>query len=269
MTAQTIEIADLYLYPVKSCAGYRVDRLTFDHQGPVGDRRYMIVDPEGEFLTQRRLPVMASIQTRLQQGVLTLGMDGMEDLVVDPPGASSRQLTVSVWSDKAEALDCGDLAANWLTEVLGKPARLVFMPPESHRQVDRECASVGQWVGFADGFPLLVTCEESLATLSQSAGLDIDMLRFRPNVVVRGGEAFAEQQWRALTHDEGQLLLVKPCERCVIPTRDLLTQQRQPDVVAALKQHCLIDRRLIFGQNALVERIKVLAVGDSLAVVVA
>tara|TARA_R110002167_G_scaffold169816_1_gene367733 strand:+ start:30325 stop:31158 length:834 start_codon:yes stop_codon:yes gene_type:complete len=265
MTTPTVEITGLYLYPVKSCAGYRVDRLTFDHQGPEGDRRYMIVDPDGRFLTQRQLPVMAGIQTQLQQGVLTLGFAGMADLVVNTP--VDQDVTVSIWSDTAQALDCGEPASKWLSSVLGKPARLVFMPADSHRQIDPDFARTGQWVGFADGFPLLVTSEESLAVLSQSAGVEIDMLRFRPNVVVRGGEAFAEQQWQRLDHPDGQLLLVKPCERCVIPTRDLLTQQRQPEVVAALKQHCLVNQRLVFGQNATVDHIAQLRVGETLEIV--
>ena len=86
-------------------------------------------------------------------------------------------------------------------------------------------------------------------------------------MVVRGGEAFAEQQWQRLDHPDGQLLLVKPCERCVIPTRDLLTQQRQSEVVAALKQHCLVNQRLIFGQNATVDHIAQLRVGETLEIV--
>lgn len=259
-----VEITDLYIYPVKSCAGVRVQALSFDHQGPVDDRRYMVVKPDGHFLTQRQLPAMAHIQCKLLESGLELSFSGVEScrVSVAEVQAAAIRLTVSVWGDEVEALDCGDEIAVFLNGVLGCEARLVYMPESTHRQVDASRAKEGEWVGFADGFPLLLCAEESLQSLSEEAGLDVDMLRFRPNVVVRGGQPFEELDWTALKSASGQLQLLKPCTRCVIPTRDIDSQQKQPAVVAALKKLCMRDKQILFGQNAVLSGLDSLRIGD-------
>jgi len=259
-----VEITGLYIYPVKSCAGIRVQELKFDHQGPVGDRRYMVVSPDGRFLTQRQLPVMAHIECKLLESGLELSFSGTDFCCVSVAEVQTAavRLVVSVWDDEMEALDCGDDVAAFLSGVLGREARLVYMPESTHRQVDASRAMEGEWVGFADGFPLLLCAEESLQSLSEEAGLEVDMLRFRPNVVVRGGQPFEELSWTVLSSASGQMQLLKPCTRCVIPTRDIDTQQKQPDVVAALKKLCVHDKQILFGQNAVVSGLDSLRVGD-------
>ncbi|WP_051218909.1 MOSC domain-containing protein [Oceanobacter kriegii] len=274
-----LTVTRLFIYPVKSCAGIEVDRIEFDRQGPLHDRRFMVVSPEGKFLTQRQLPLMAHIQTELLENGLRLSLAGPLSATGSTANSSygacdidlnqqsswqSRQVTV--WGDEVSALDCGDEVGDWLTTVLGRDARLVYMPANIDRQVDPERAAEQDLVAFADGFPLLVCTEESLAALSSEAGLTIDMLRFRPNVVVAGDAAFAELDWRRMDVVDGEqsdaaLLCLKPCTRCVIPTRDIDSLEKQPDVVAALKALCLSDKGIVFGQNAVVRSIDALQVG--------
>ncbi|MCY0966574.1 MOSC domain-containing protein [Parathalassolituus penaei] len=257
-------ITGLFVYPVKSCAGMSVDSLELSAEGVVGDRRYMIVAPDGRFLTQRQLPAMAWIIPRWSEGQLVLGFDGKGECV---EGVGDEQL-VTVWRDEVIARDCGDEMAAWLESVLGRPCRLVKMPETTHRQVDLRYAEEGELVGFADGFPLLVTSETSLAAISREWGKPLQMERFRPNVVINGGDAgFEELVWRRLDVSDGSLLLVKPCERCVIPQRDPVTQVRDADLLPVLQQLCTVDGKIIFGQNAIARGLSSLQVGQRLTVV--
>ena len=265
-----MKITRLYIYPIKSCAAVAVDELTFDEAGPVGDRRFMLVDPAGKFLSQRTLPKMAHIYPAYSHDSLLVSADDMEPLVVsltraDGEESDAETLSVRVWNDEMQAQDCGDEAAAWFEGCLGRPCRLVRVSPETQRQVNLKYAAEGELVGFADGYPLLITCEESLAVLSQTVGRELDMLRFRPNVVTCGSAAFSELSWQTMTNDSGgELVITKPCERCVIPTRDIVSQQREADVMAALKEHCFIDSEIIFGQNAVARGVRKLTVGELL-----
>ncbi|TNC85396.1 MAG: sulfurase [Thalassolituus sp.] len=250
-----MHISRLFIYPVKSCAGVEVDALHFDSSGPVGDRRFVITTPAGDFLTQRELPEMARIQPKLADTQLTLSHPDAKDCVVhfDTDGPTHR---VRVWRDEILGVDCGDEVAAWLASRLGQEARLSVLPSDNPRLADPAYAEAGTQVGYADGFPLLVITQESLDKLSEDAGLDVDVRRFRPNIVVSGADgSFAEREWRRLGVGEGlqqqlPIKIVKPCERCVIPTRDPDTLERTGALMTSLKNLCRIDGRIIFGQNA-------------------
>ena len=253
-----MQISHLFIYPIKSCAAVEVERMDFDAFGPVGDRRYLIVDSDGRFLTQREHTDMAFIRPQLSREGIRLSGSGpradVEPLDVVYP-VSHERTPVIVWRDQMQAVDCGDAAAQWLSGFLGQECRLVCMPPDHDRPVNRANATgiaAGTQVVYADGAPLLVVTEDSVAALTNVAGLDVDVMRFRPNIVIReAGGAFAERGWQSLSTATGaHLQMIWPCERCVVPTRDPLTQQRTPEVMAALKDLCRIDGKIIFGQNA-------------------
>lgn len=273
LTQLTIE--ELVIYPIKSCAGISVNELTFDHQGPRHDRRYMLVTNEGRFVTQRQCPAMAWIQPQITNSGVLLSFPDVPDILVIEPDDSATRLKVTVWRDQVDALDAGDSVANWLSQVLDRDLRLVFMPSGSARAVDPEYSEEGEQVSFSDGFPLLVTHQSSLDFLSKALGRDLDMARFRPNVVVSGGKAFDELKWQRLSpllsgvgadsaSDQQGIALVKPCERCVIPTRDIKTQNREADVMDVLKQHCRPESRILFGQNGILRGMRVLRLGEQL-----
>lgn len=258
-------ISQLYIYPVKSCAGVAISEMTFDHSGPVGDRRFVIVDENGGFLSQRELPQMANIQPSLSPTRLSLSFHSVEkkslkntDISIDihQRGLLSR---VQVWGDEVLGNDCGDDVASWLSEVLRVKCRLMQLPEDNLRRADRHFAPENTGVSYADGFPLLLVSQASLDALSTQAGEVVDVRRFRPNIVVEGDiEAYEEREWKRLvcSHElmgitSCELLMVKPCERCVIPTRHPDTLERSPEVIQALKDQCRIEGRIIFGQNAI------------------
>lgn len=261
----SVRVTGLFIYPVKSCAGIAVDRLELSERGITGDRRYMVVSPDGAFITQRQVPAMAWIQPSWVDGCLQLSFPDHGSALA----SDGANLEVQVWRDRVLARDCGDSMAVWLSTVLKRDARLVVLPEERERPLDVRYARPGESLGFADGFPLLVVSESSLACLSREVGRDIGVLRFRPNVVVSGGpDGYEELRWQSLaTENGGRLDLVKPCERCVIPTRHPVTQVREDDVLKALKNQCLIDGRFIFGQNAIARALSVLHVDQRLAIV--
>ncbi|WP_430462277.1 MOSC domain-containing protein [Thalassolituus sp. LLYu03] len=257
-----LTVSRLFIYPIKSCAGVEVSSLSFDQCGPVGDRRFMVVNLEGRFLTQRTHPAMAFIRPQYVDGHLLVSASDRPQLTISPEDAG-EVLTVSVWDDSVAGADCGDTAAAWFSAALNTPCRLVRVFAGTERQVNRKYAQEGEWVGFADGYPVLVTLQESLDVLSSAVGRTVEIERFRPNVLLSGARAFAEREWQSVSVAGGRLDLCKPCERCVIPTRNLTTQQREADVLDALKQHCRLDGKIIFGQNALVRGIGELVVGQS------
>jgi len=257
-------ISRLFIYPIKSCAPVEVEQLVFDKYGPVGDRRFLLVDEQGGFITQRQQPKMAHIRPELKASALMVAFAGKDTLEVPLREHAAVLQTVSVWSDTLPAEDCGDEAAAWFSDVFGIACRLVRLPADSQRQVDLRYAEPGLWVSFADGFPVLVTTESSLGALSERVGRELKMERFRPNVVLAGTAVFAEREWHSLLHKDGLLNICKPCQRCVIPTRSMETLEREGDVLDALKELCRIDGKIIFGQNALVSGVQVLNIGDEL-----
>ena len=271
MSSETqLTVSQLVVYPIKSCAGIEVERLEFDEVGPLHDRRYMVVNPDGRFLTQRQLPVMARIIPELTETGITLTLSGQTALpacaVQQPEHGSWSE--AQVWKDSVQGLDCGEKVAQWLEQVLGRSARLLYLPNDVIRSVDPDYADPGDRVGFADGFPLLVTHQASADFLSGKLGRPLNMLRFRPNVVVSGGEAFDELNWQVLqcaenaTGSISSLQLVKPCTRCVIPLRDLETLEREADVTEVLKEHCRTGKEIIFGQNALPRQLESIQLGS-------
>lgn len=273
--SQSVSITSLFIYPVKSCAPVAVSSLVFDRDGPVGDRRFVITTPEGDFLTQREYPQMASIQphgsgasNEPDATELWLSHEGQFSPCVSLP-LRGEPVRVRVWGDEVTGTDAGDEIAEWLTAVIGIPCRLRGLPKVNTRRADAKYAPVDTGVAYADGFPVLVINQASLDALSEHAGTHVDAARFRANVVVEGvAAAFSELRWQRLIAHNNQrdtLTMVKPCERCVIPTRDPITQISTPAVTKALVALCRPDKKILFGQNAVFSG-KSLLVGDVLEV---
>ncbi|MBU7575591.1 MAG: MOSC N-terminal beta barrel domain-containing protein [Hydrogenophaga sp.] len=257
-------IAQLWVYPVKSCAGISLTEAELTDTGLLYDRAWMVVDADGEFVTQRELPRMALIQTAFKMGQLVLRAPGMLalHLALD---AAEGPLKVRVWDDEVQAYDMGDLAAQWFSDFLGQPLRLARFDPE----VRRVCSL--KWTGgreavtqFADGFSLLVTSTASLDELNSRLGAaghgSVEMLRFRPNVVLAGVEAHDEDRVGAMrigTGDGASALIepVKPCGRCPIPNIDPATATSSPEVNDTLqvyRQDPRLNGAITFGMNAIV-----------------
>ena len=265
-------ISQLVVYPVKSCAGVPVQEAILTETGLEFDRAWMVVDEHGEFLTQRELPRMALVQPQLKHYDMVLRAPGMLALHVklDEVEAPVR---VRVWGEEVAAYDMGAIAAQWFTDFLGTPARLVRFDPEHKRLSDL------QWTGgvealnqFSDGYSLLVISEASLNHLNEkllaAGAAAVGMARFRPNIVLgeQSGQSPASQ---LAPHDEDrlgslqieteeglvQLNPVKPCQRCPIPNIDPVTAISGPevgDMLQRYRQDARFDGAVSFGMNAIV-----------------
>jgi MOSC domain-containing protein len=256
-------VSQLHVYPVKSCAGTALEVAQLDARGIVHDREFMVIDRYGDFLTQRELPRLALIRPRRTEDLLELSAPGMP-LYWLTPLVEGGSTTVRVWRDHVAAIDQGDSVADWLSEFLGEHCRLVRQVDSAIRHVDRAYATDPRdQLGFADGYPLLLLSEESLADLNRRLAEPLPMNRFRPNVVVRGvAEAFAEDCWARIRIGEVECSAVKACARCVITTTDQLTAERKPEPLLTLTAYRRVPRGVLFGQNVIHHTRGVLRVGD-------
>lgn len=252
-----MEISGLFVYPIKSGAGLPVDRRELDGFGMTGDREYMVVDPDGMFLTQREAPKLALVQPVLADGLR------LETPVGSAIARPSGRRQVTVWEHTGAAIDCGDEVADLLSALLERPCRLVKTAPDHRRPTEFG----GGQVGFADGFPLLIISESSLAHLNSRLPQSLPMNRFRPNVVVADAEPFAEDTW--VTVDLGPVTVdvVKPCARCAITRVDQATGIRgDGEPLRTLGTFRKAKGGVMFGQNAVHRGPGELKVGDTVRV---
>ncbi len=260
-----MKLSGIYIYPVKSLAGYQTDTIDMDRFGPAGDRRWLVTNPAGRFLTQREHPAMALIKTQSDAESLTLWLDG-DDITVPKPGADERERLVQVWEDHARARDAGVAAARWLSDKLGRDCRLFYMPDDSVRRVDGLYAGNGETVGFADGFPVLLISQASLDDLNGRLPCAVPMNRFRPNLVVSGCEPFAEDHWKRIRIGHMTFDVAKPCSRCVMPSIVQETAERDPHINRVLAGYRRFEGKIYFGQNLLYQHTGRLSTGDAVEV---
>jgi len=243
-------LSELWRYPVKSMRGARHRQLAVDARGFVADRRWMLVDAQGRFLTQRQLPRMALLDAELGDGRLQLSAAG-QSLDVPPPAADAPLLEVQVWNDRVLAQPVSAAVDRWLSEFLGQACRLVMLPDTQVRRVDPDYARAQDQVGFADGFPFLLISQASLDDLNARLDAPLPMRRFRPNLVVSGCAPYAEDGWKRIRIGDLQLRVVKPCSRCIIPTIDPATAERAAEPLRTLMGYRKRGNQVYFGQNLL------------------
>jgi hypothetical protein len=263
LNAPTCTLVGLHLHPIKSCGSVLVQDVQLVETGLDLDRAWMVVDPSGEMLTQRELPRMALVQPGFKGDELVLRAPGMLalHLRLDTVEAETR---AQVWDDVVKAYDMGALAAQWFTDFLGQPARLVRFDPEQQRLADMKwTGGVAAETAFSDGFPLLVANTASLtdfnARLAARGAAAVSMQRFRPNLVLSGLQSWDEDHVDevVLDTDEGlvRLKLVKPCTRCSIPDVDPVTAVPSPevgDLLASFRADPRMKGGVTFGVNAIV-----------------
>ncbi len=250
-----MQLSALYRYPLKSGQYESLAQARVEALGLAGDRRWMLVEAaSGRFLTQRLLPQMGRISALYNaEGGLTLSAPGCADLQVALPEPDSELRGVTVWRDSLRVPDAGDAAAEWLSAFIGRACRLVQVPESRARQVDTGYAQAGDKVAFADGFPLLLIGQASLDDLSARVGRPLEMLRFRPNLVVQGSEPYAEDSWKRIRIGALEFDVAKGCSRCILTTLDPHTGERSADrePLATLKTYRERDGDVYFGQNLL------------------
>jgi uncharacterized protein len=263
-----IEVARLRLYPVKGLRGYDVDVAEVERCGLAGDRRWLVTQPDGTFLTQRQIAGMARIDARLRDGGLTLSADGFGSVPVDMPDATAPTCEVTVWRSTLTARRAMDEAGRWLSDVLGRPCALAYMHDPQSRPVAEAYAHDGDSVSFADGFPVLLANEASLADLNRRLANPIPMTRFRPNIIVAATDPWAEDCWRRIRIGEAVFRIAKPCDRCIVTTTDQETGERldPSEPLRTLATFRRADAGVMFGQNLVPQRLGRIAVGDTVEV---
>jgi uncharacterized protein YcbX len=260
-----MHLSGISIYPVKSCAGIDLNQVRLDRFGPGGDRRWLVVDERGRFVSQRDQARMALIRVEQQAPGLRLSL-GDSSIEVAPPAADAPEVNVTIWEDSVRALLADAAASDWLSQQLGLPCRLVYMPDNCQRLVDGLYAHEGETVSFADGFPLLLIAQASLEDLNSRLDNPVPMNRFRPNLVVAGCDAFAEDGWRRIRIGALEFDVAKPCSRCVIPSIDQSSAQRDPQINRVLASYRRVNGQVMFGQNLLYQQAGDLAVGDTVEV---
>ena len=264
-SSQTLTLSELCLHPLKSGAALRVDRATISDTGLQYDREWMVVDQDGEFVSQRELPRITLIQPELRHSELVLRAPGMLPLHLRLDGAEG-ETRVRVWNDEMPAFDMGELAAQWCRDFLGvKGLRLAAFDSEARRTAEaRYSAGTVALNAFSDGFPLLVLSEASLEELNrrlQAAGHPrVGLERFRPNLVLAGVDTPHGEDSISRLHVETaegpvEIALTKPCPRCPIPDVDPATGERQPhisDILRGYRTHERLGGSIAFGMNGVI-----------------
>ena len=263
--ASEVKVTGLIIYPVKSLAGIELKESEVDNMGLKYDRRWMLVSPEGKFLSQRTMPQMALIKTEIDNGRLTLSMEGKDSHLVAETDDSSEKMSVTIWQDDLQVQKIGAECDSWLSDCLGVDCHLVYIADDVMRQCDLEFAEEGEQTGFADGFPMLFISEESLAELNEKLDEIVDMRRFRPNVVIAGCEAYAEDKLTGFSIADVAMKGVKPCSRCPMPMVDPdLGERVGQEPIATLSKYRKWDNKVFFGMNVIHKQQGVIRVGDRL-----
>ncbi len=261
-------VRSLHVYPLKGGHRLDVEEARVTARGIEGDRRWMVVDQDGVFLSQREAPRLALVTALPVEGGLRLCVPrgAALEIPVIEEGAASR--TVRLWAGTCLAVDQGDAAAAWLEEWLGRPCRLVWQPDGARRRVDQTYAiGPDDIVSFADGFPLLVCSTSSLQDLNRRLETPVPMNRFRPSLVVDGwSEPWQEDRVARLRAGEVELALVKQCARCVVTTTDQDTAKRGLEPLRTLARLRRSKRGAMFGENAIPTVEGRVAVGDPVEV---
>lgn len=263
-----MQISEIFTYPIKSCGRLSHTEIELDARGPIWDRRWMVVDSDGIFITQREISALALVQPDFVNDELTINAPNMPEMCVPLERDEGEVWRVQIFKDTCAAWDEGEDVAEWLSDFLKVDARLARMADDFVRAVDTSYAPPNTPVGFADGYPILIVSEASLDELNrrivERGKQSVPMSRFRPNLVVAGAEAFAEDSWRTVQIGDVTIDVVKPCARCVIPTVDQLTGT-VPDVTeptATLNTFRKQNGKVMFAQNAIHRAPGVLRVGD-------
>lgn len=268
-----IAIQSLHVYPVKAARGIACTRVECLRQGLRNDRRFMVIDAKGKFVTQRSHAKMALVETAIDDERLHLAVDGHAiDVPLDPTTPTAKRRALRVWDADTEGIDVPGGGSHFFSDYLGEPCTLVYMPLDAHRDVEEPYSQRGDRVGFADAYPVLIASLASLADLNErlvAAGqAAVPMDRFRANIVVEGGAPYAEDGAMTATVAGLVLRTPKPCARCVVTTIDQRTGVGSKEPLRMLARYRTVGGKVMFAVNAIPDLLDhehlPLAVGDEL-----
>jgi len=261
-------LSGLFVYPIKSLKGIALNEAKIERRGLQYDRRWMLVDTEHKFMTQREHPMMATIGVSIQPNGLQVEANGNGSITVPFEPASDSTVDVEVWQNICPAKIVGGEAGSWFSDVLKFDCKLAYMHDDSKRMVDPNFAVADDIVSFADAYPFLLATEASLAELNSRLEHKVGMNRFRPNFIISGSEAFAEDDWKTVTIGSATFHSVKPSARCVMTTVDQDRGVKEGiEPLRTLATFRTRDSKVLFGQNLIAaDDGKIVQVGDQLRI---
>ena len=262
-----IQLSNLTYYPIKACRGFDVAESQVERMGLANDRRMMVVTPAGEFLTQREYPRLALVTPAVNNGMVTLSAPNFDSLQFGIQ-STGTPTSVNIWKSKdVSAIDQGDESAQWLSDWLGVSVRLAHVADGFKRKLNPAYAiNTDDHTGFADGYPILIISEESLLDLNSKLDSAVPMNRFRPNIVVKGCDPFAEETWKRIRIGGVEMALMKPCARCMVTTIDKDTLAKSKEPLKTLSTYRKQELGVIFGMNIIPLNEGVIRVGMSVEV---
>jgi uncharacterized protein YcbX len=259
-----LTVQDIFIYPIKSLGGIRLSEAVVEERGFQYDRRWMLVDDSGVFLSQRKYPRMALLSVELKAEELRVFSKHEPDRCVNVPlnFASGPEISVTIWDDQVTAKKVHEDLDQWFSDFLEFSVSLVLMPDTTHRKVDERYAVNSESVSFADGMPYLMIGQASLDDLNSRMETPVPMDRFRPNIVFSGGSPYLEDSLRKIKVGELELQIVKPCARCVMTTVDQQSGIKEKEPLKTLASYRTINRKIYFGQNVVALQTGKIRVGD-------
>jgi len=246
-----LRLSEIWIYPIKSLGGVRLSSAKVMPKGLRYDRRWMLIDQEGNFITQRVHSAMAFFKLSFVDDQFTINYKGDQiQLPVNAP-VSATPNVATIWDDTIEVFEVLGEYSQWFSKRLGIPCRLVYFPETNPRAVDENFKIMDDHVSLADAFPFLIIGQRSLDALNKKLKNPIPMNRFRPNFVFDGGEPFEEDNWRNFVIGRNRFVGVKPCGRCTLTTVNQDTAEKSPEPLATLATFRKTNNKIYFGQNLL------------------
>lgn len=263
-----IKIQDIYIYPVKSLGGIRVEHAMLEKRGLQHDRRWMLTDENNRFLSQREMAQLTLFVVSPQNSGFKIRTCFGNNEEFDLPFQTEQgeKIKVKIWEDECEAIEYIE-GSKWFSKQLGIKCKLVYMPEATHRFVDKVYAYNNEVVSFSDAYPVLLIGQESLDDLNSRLLASIGMERFRPNLVTIGSKAFAEDEWKKIRINDIAIKIAKPCARCVIPSINPLTAEIEKEPNATLSKFRSRDNKIYFGQNLLPENGGMISCNDKVEII--
>jgi uncharacterized protein YcbX len=260
-----LTLTEIWIYPIKSLGGIRLTSAKVLPKGLQYDRRWMLVDEHGAFMTQRVHSQMALLKTKISETHLMVShKDKFIELSLLPAYQENRQ--VKIWDDTVTAFEVDVEVSKWFSERLDSPCKLVYFPEQNARPVDPLYKVNNEHVSLADAYPFLIIGESSLADLNDRLSQPVPMNRFRPNFVFTGGVAFEEDTWRNFSIGNNRFVGVKKCARCVVPTVDQETAARGVEPLKTLASYRTQKNKVYFGQNLVAVDHHEIKVGDRIKI---
>ena len=263
----TVTLSEIHIFPIKALGGIALDHAALTTRGLAHDRRFMVIDTNNDLVTQREIPKMATVWVELENGEITFSAPDLDNISFPavPPELPSH--LVRVWASHVPAHPVSPEVDRWLSAYLDADVRLVYMPDSSERKVNPQFAKNNEIVSFADGYPVLIASEESLADLNArivaGGASALPMNRFRPNLVVKGCEAFAEDHPGEVYIGDAIFRTVKPCVRCQVTTTDQATGEvLGPEPLRTLATYRDSPDGVQFGMNLIAVKLGNVRVGD-------